>query len=94
MAHKCDNCFYRTDWTSGTGIVQYPICEREWWRSFEECKVECGKPGECEFKVTKEEAEVALDLFFKAPDDKLISEIKEETKRIVEEDLEKARLED
>lgn len=53
MLHKCDNCFYRTDWTSGTGIVQYPICEREWWKSLKECKAECEKPGECEFKMTK-----------------------------------------
>lgn len=44
MPHKCDECFYLTDWE---GSVQYPICERERWKSFEECKVECEKPGEC-----------------------------------------------
>lgn len=61
MTHKCEGCFYRTDWDSGTGIVQYPICEREWWKSFEECKAECAKPGECEFKMTNEEAEKIAD---------------------------------
>lgn len=53
--HKCDNCFYRTDWDGGICEVQYPICEREWWKSFEECKTKCEKPGECEFKESPEE---------------------------------------
>lgn len=52
MSHKCDGCVYRTDWN---GSVQYPICERKWRKSFEECKAECEKPGECEFKESPEE---------------------------------------
>lgn len=61
MAHKCDGCFYRTEWGGGTGETQYPICEREWWKSFEECKAECEKPGECEFKMTNKRAEETAD---------------------------------
>lgn len=55
MTHKCSGCFYCTEWTGGTGKTRYPICERQWWESFEECRAECEKPGECEFKMTEEE---------------------------------------
>lgn len=87
MTHRCDGCFWRTDFTEGTGIVQYPICEREWWKGFEECKAECEKPGECKFKI---EAWLLDAKDF----DGFVSYLKENTKRIVEEDFEKARLED
>lgn len=57
MAHKCDNCFYRTDW--GGKSPTYSICERVWYESFEIAKAECEKPGECEFKVSEDEEEIA-----------------------------------
>ena len=67
MPHKCDNCFYRTDWEGGAGQAQYSICEREWGRSFEECKAECEKPGECEFKLDMKLAEEIADRLNEIP---------------------------
>lgn len=90
MFHKCDGCFYRTDWTSGTGIVQYPICEREWWKSLKECKAECEKPGECEFKLLGGEARRMVEEFCKIPLEQCISA--ESIRRVVEKDLSDAAL--
>lgn len=55
MPHKCDDCFWRTDWEDETG--PYPICERLWYENFETTKAECEKPGECEHKLLDKEAE-------------------------------------
>lgn len=51
MAHKCDDCFWRTDWEDESG--PYPICERLWYKPFEETKAECAKPGPCDHHLAQ-----------------------------------------
>lgn len=58
--HKCDGCFYKTDWEVVTH--KFPICEREWWGSFEHCKAECAKPGPCPYYITHEEINRIADV--------------------------------
>ena len=61
MRHKCDGCFYKTDW-AGT-VESFPICERLWYESFDEAKDECAKPGPCDFYISDEEALKIIDRF-------------------------------
>lgn len=57
MAHKCDECFWKTDWNGG----EYPICERLWYEGFDEAKDECATPGQCQYYMTDEEADEIVD---------------------------------
>lgn len=65
MSHKCDGCFYKTGWWDGTN--RFPVCEREWWESFEHCKAECEKPGPCEHYLSHEEANKIIDKLSEIP---------------------------
>lgn len=61
MSHKCDGCFWKTDW----GYVIF--CERMALMSFWDAKDECEKPGPCEYYITKEEAERIVEKFNEIP---------------------------
>ena len=61
MPHKCDGCFWKTDWEDVNG--SYPICERLYVYSFEEAKEECTKSKQCDCYITQEKANKIIDKF-------------------------------
>ena len=65
MSHKCDGCFYKTDWEDERG--PYPICERLYIFSFQEAKDECAKPVACKYYITKEEVDRAVEKWAALP---------------------------
>lgn len=65
MPHKCDGCFWRTDWEDESG--SYPICERLWWQNFEEAKAECAKPGPCDHHLADRKAKEIIGMLNDIP---------------------------
>lgn len=61
MPHKCDGCFWKTDW------AEVHFCERLWYESFQKAKDECEKPEPCEYYMAKEEAERIAEKFAEFP---------------------------
>lgn len=65
MGHKCDGCFWKTDWNNG--VEQYPICEQMWYSTFEIARGRCEIPGTCEDYLSDDLANKIVDRFNEIP---------------------------
>lgn len=64
MRHKCDGCYWKTDWEDETGA--YHICERLCCGSFENAKSESVKPGDCAHYFPESIAPKVIKIFDEA----------------------------